>query len=139
MDEMDGLLDPSPSRHRKLRRASSAPRCRAELDIAGLDTPPPSAMIGDRGNAMTQRYGIVLRLSAFEGADTEAARPHGPEMEFHVRRTVRAEHKLEEALFSLSGNVVFPNFYASRVLARIPERPTLRTGPPGALRRRQAA
>ncbi|HRY79379.1 MAG TPA: alpha-amylase family glycosyl hydrolase [Spirochaetia bacterium] len=87
-------------------------------------------MIGDGGNAMTQRYGIVLRLSAFEGADTEAARPHGPEMEFHVRRTVRAEHKLEESLFSLSGNVVFPNFYASRVLARsLNARPSVQAHP----------
>jgi len=79
---------------------------------------------------MTQRNGIVLRLSAFEGADSPAARAAGPEMEFHVHRALRAEHKLDEALFTIAGNVIFPNFYASRVLARsLNARPSVQAHP----------
>ncbi len=79
---------------------------------------------------MTQRYGIVLRLSAFDGGNEPEARAGGPAMEFHVRRSLRAEHGLDESLFQLSGNVIFPNFYASRVLARsLNSRPAVQAHP----------
>ncbi len=39
-------------------------------------------------------------------------------MEFHVSRDARMKYQLEESLFSLSGNVVFPNFRAVRHLAQ---------------------
>ena len=79
---------------------------------------------------MTQSNDIVVRLTAFEGADTPEARAAGPAMEFHVHRSLRIEHKLDAALFQISGNVVFPNFYASRVLARsLNARPAVQAHP----------
>jgi hypothetical protein len=39
-------------------------------------------------------------------------------MEFHVKRAVRQEFKLEESLFTLTGNCVLANFTASRLLAQ---------------------
>ncbi|HDQ73178.1 MAG TPA: alpha-amylase, partial [Chloroflexi bacterium] len=53
-------------------------------------------------------------------------------MEFHISRTARDRYQFDQALFSLSGNVIFANFHAARVfvqrmnekrdLARYPER-----------------
>ena len=58
-------------------------------------------------------------------------------MEFHVSRLARDRYQLSEALFSLSGNVLFANFHAARVfvqkindqrdLVRFPEK-TMRAG-----------
>ncbi|MGE5221536.1 MAG: alpha-amylase family glycosyl hydrolase, partial [Omnitrophica WOR_2 bacterium] len=39
-------------------------------------------------------------------------------MEFHVSRKARDRYQFEDALFSLSGNVIFANFHASRVFAQ---------------------
>jgi glycosidase len=39
-------------------------------------------------------------------------------MEFHVARAARQRYDFDEALFSLTGNVVFPNFAASRRFAQ---------------------
>ncbi|MGD9145696.1 MAG: alpha-amylase family glycosyl hydrolase, partial [Anaerolineae bacterium] len=38
-------------------------------------------------------------------------------MEFHVSRQARDRYQFDESLFSLSGNVIFANFYAARVFA----------------------
>ena len=79
---------------------------------------------------MTKRRGIVVRLLAFEGAERLNPRASGPAMEFHVHRKIRSDHKLEDALFQVSGNVIFPNFYASRVLARsLNARPSVQAHP----------
>ena len=84
----------------------------------------------EAGGAMTKRKGIVVRLSAFEGAGKPVPRADGPVMEFHVLKTLRKEHKLDETLFSISGNVIFPNFYAARTLARsLNERPSAKAHP----------
>jgi glycosidase len=40
------------------------------------------------------------------------------QMEFHVSRQVRDHYQFDESLFSLSGNVLFANFYAARVFAQ---------------------
>ena len=40
------------------------------------------------------------------------------QFEFHISRTAREKYKFEEALFSSTGNVVFANFQAARVLAQ---------------------
>jgi hypothetical protein len=39
-------------------------------------------------------------------------------MEFHVSREARDRYQFDEALFSLSGNVLFANFHAARVFAQ---------------------
>jgi glycosidase len=39
-------------------------------------------------------------------------------MEFHISRTARDLYQFDESLFSLRGNVIFPNFHASRLFAQ---------------------
>jgi glycosidase len=39
-------------------------------------------------------------------------------MEFHISRRARDLYHFDESLFSLSGNVIFPNFHASRLFAQ---------------------
>ncbi|MGD0916485.1 MAG: alpha-amylase family glycosyl hydrolase [Thermodesulfobacteriota bacterium] len=39
-------------------------------------------------------------------------------MEFHVSRKARDLYQFDDSLFSLSGNVIFPNFHAARVFAQ---------------------
>jgi glycosidase len=41
-----------------------------------------------------------------------------PSMEFHVSRNTRDRYQLDESLFSLSGNVIFANFHATRIFAQ---------------------
>src|SRR5436190_15749783 len=46
--------------------------------------------------------------------------PHRPlvSLEFHISRTARDRYQFDDTLFSLTGNVVFANFHASRVFAQ---------------------
>src|SRR4030042_4522962 len=39
-------------------------------------------------------------------------------MEFHISRKARDFYQFEDSLFSLSGNVIFPNFHAVRVFVQ---------------------
>jgi glycosidase len=39
-------------------------------------------------------------------------------MEFHISRKARDLYQFDESLFSLSGNVIFPNFHAARLFAQ---------------------
>ncbi|HNS15231.1 MAG TPA: alpha-amylase family glycosyl hydrolase [Syntrophorhabdaceae bacterium] len=58
-----------------------------------------------------------------------------PTMEFHVSRRSRDFYRFSEALFSLSGNVIFTNFYAARVFAqKINEKKDLISFPEGAVK-----
>jgi hypothetical protein len=41
-----------------------------------------------------------------------------PRMEFHISRQARDRYQFDQALFSISGNVIFANFHASRVFAQ---------------------
>jgi glycosidase len=43
--------------------------------------------------------------------------PDAPQMEFHVSRQSRDRYQFDQALFSLSGNVIFANFRSARVFA----------------------
>jgi glycosidase len=43
---------------------------------------------------------------------------NGVILEFHISRKVRDLYHFDESLFSLSGNVIFPNFHASRLFAQ---------------------
>ncbi len=40
------------------------------------------------------------------------------QMEFHISRQARDRYQFDQALFSLSGNVIFANFHAARVFAQ---------------------
>jgi len=42
---------------------------------------------------------------------------HFAQMEFHISREARDFYQFEQSLFSLSGNVIFANFHATRVFA----------------------
>jgi glycosidase len=39
-------------------------------------------------------------------------------MEFHISRKARNHYQFDESLFSLSGNVIFPNFHAARIFSQ---------------------
>ena len=39
-------------------------------------------------------------------------------MEFHISRLARDQYEFDQSLFSLSGNVIFVNFYAARIFAQ---------------------
>jgi len=58
-----------------------------------------------------------MRLMAFEDSEKPIPRADGPAMGFHVLKTLCAEHKLDEPLFTITGNVILPNIYASRIVA----------------------
>ena len=48
-------------------------------------------------------------------------RPSGngtPQCEFHILADVRDKYKFDESLFSVNGNVIFPNFHAARFFAK---------------------
>src|SRR3569832_2217367 len=44
--------------------------------------------------------------------------PGFPTMEFHVARDSRDRYRFDEALYTLTGNVVFANFHGARVFAQ---------------------
>jgi len=44
--------------------------------------------------------------------------PQAVRMEFHISRQARNRYQFSESLFSLSGNVLFANFYAARTFAQ---------------------
>ncbi|HSV56529.1 MAG TPA: hypothetical protein VLH39_05405, partial [Magnetospirillaceae bacterium] len=84
---------------------------------------------------MAQRYGIVVRLTTFGCPRAPTGREDGPAMEFHLLRSLRSEHGLDGSLFRISGNVILPNFYASRVLARsLNSRPSTKAHPERAIK-----
>ncbi|HOW52200.1 MAG TPA: alpha-amylase family glycosyl hydrolase [bacterium] len=60
--------------------------------------------------------GLLLTLSRFEPA-TAPARPDGNLRHFHVSRASRERYRFEENLYTLSGNVVFPDYQAVRRFA----------------------
>ena len=58
-----------------------------------------------------------------------------PTMEFHVSRKSRDFYQFSESLFSLSGNVIFTNFYAARIFAqKINQKKDLISFPEGAIK-----
>ncbi len=61
---------------------------------------------------------LIIRLTALEGPGPLEARPGDRRMEFHVSREARDFLALDEALFTTTGNIILPDFHASRALAR---------------------
>jgi len=61
---------------------------------------------------------LTICLIKLKISSNQIIRLSGRVMEFHVSRDARMKYQLEESLFSLSGNVVFPNFRAVRHLAQ---------------------
>ncbi len=60
--------------------------------------------------------GLLLTLTRFEPA-TASARPDRNLRHFHVSRASRDRYRFEERIFTLSGNVVFPDYAAVRRFA----------------------
>jgi glycosidase len=58
----------------------------------------------------------ILILAPLHGKKTETG--NAVSMEFHISRKSRDLYQFEESLFSLSGNVIFPNFRAARIFAQ---------------------
>jgi glycosidase len=58
----------------------------------------------------------LLLLAPFHENRAEAK--NAVSMEFHISRKSRDFYQFEESLFSLSGNVIFPNFHAARIFAQ---------------------
>src|SRR3989304_3694281 len=50
--------------------------------------------------------------------DNMAHRKNTIMMEFHISRKARDLYQFDESLFSISGNVIFPNFHAARLFAQ---------------------
>jgi len=53
-----------------------------------------------------------------EGREKKMENKQGMVMEFHISRKARDFYQFDEPLFSLSGNVILPNFRAARVFAQ---------------------
>ena len=49
--------------------------------------------------------------------DNMARKKNTVMMEFHISRKARDLYQFDESLFSISGNVIFPNFHAARLFA----------------------
>ncbi|MDR2802975.1 MAG: alpha-amylase [Treponema sp.] len=71
------------------------------------------------GRGIDETGKFVVHLTKFEtsmpaaGGETAA----GPSFEFHICNEARIEHGLDSDLFTLTGNVIFVNFYVVRELA----------------------
>ena len=66
---------------------------------------------------MKNDYDII----AFTQLDTQQrliSEGSNKSMEFHISRQARDRYRFDQALFSLSGNVIFANFYAARIFAQ---------------------
>ncbi len=61
---------------------------------------------------------LAIRLRAIEGPGLPEARPGAALMEFHVSKKAREAFGIEAPLMASTGNVILPNFGATRVLAQ---------------------
>ncbi len=66
---------------------------------------------------MDTMMAMVIRLTAFEGVGKPVARIGDRMMEFHVRKTIREALSMDRVLFRTTGNVILPDFLASRMMA----------------------
>src|SRR5437899_2701737 len=64
--------------------------------------------------------GLRVRLKSLECGSGGKREPFGPNApyEFHVSARIRRACGLDDSLFTLSGNVIFPNFHAVRGFAQ---------------------
>jgi len=78
-------------------------------------------MVSLANKRWADKHPFTHSLSAIIGQDLVRRtmhNEHGAWMEFHVSRQARDRYQFDEALFGLSGNVVFANFHAARVFAQ---------------------
>lgn len=66
---------------------------------------------------MRELQGLEIRLTKLESGVFKPRKPRGV-MEFHISRQAREYYDFDENLFSLTGNVILPNFLAVRVFAK---------------------
>ncbi len=66
----------------------------------------------------TRRLGLRLRLARLENVRPRGRPLPGPRKEFHVSRASRRRFQFNQALFSLSGNVILADYQAVRTLAQ---------------------
>jgi hypothetical protein len=57
-------------------------------------------------------------VPVYPGKENVMQKNHRVRMEFHVSRKARDRYQFDQALFSLTGNVLFANFHAARVFAQ---------------------
>jgi len=60
----------------------------------------------------------VLNIDLIEFQRLQKSNKVYPHFEFHVLASLRRKYKIDEALFSSSGNIIFPNYHAVRNLAQ---------------------
>ncbi|HTY11599.1 MAG TPA: alpha-amylase family glycosyl hydrolase [Bacteroidota bacterium] len=60
---------------------------------------------------------ILIRCTSFPPL-CRVSRSNSPQCEFHILGDVREKYQFDESLFSVNGNVIFPNFHAARVFAK---------------------
>ncbi len=68
-------------------------------------------------NRSFSKFSLAVRLTYFSNEELQCLSVQKI-FEFHIHRAVRDTHRVDEALFSINGNVIFPNYYTVRVLAQ---------------------
>ena len=66
---------------------------------------------------MSELQGLEIRLTKLESGGSKPRRSQGV-MEFHISRQARDYYEFDQGLYSLTGNVILPNFLAVRVFAK---------------------
>ncbi|GAB4378198.1 MAG: alpha-amylase family glycosyl hydrolase [Calditrichia bacterium] len=61
---------------------------------------------------------LIINLSELRGNPGGRMVSLKPEYEFHISRKARLKYNFNESLFTLSGNVILPNFRAARLFAQ---------------------
>jgi len=59
---------------------------------------------------------MIIQLSKYPRLQRSAKR--FPRSEFHILASIRKRYQVDESLFTSSGNVIFPNYHAVRLLAQ---------------------
>ncbi len=60
---------------------------------------------------------LKITLRTLQPHDSRKVTFFGHEYEFHISRESRKKYQVDEALFTISGNVIIPNFHVARALA----------------------
>jgi len=74
---------------------------------------PRAIELYDQSIAIFQQLGLPLYESI-----VRKSRPEVPQLEFHISRQARDRYQFDETLFSLTGNVLFANFHATRLFTQ---------------------
>lgn len=60
----------------------------------------------------------ILNLTLSKYPSLQQSQKIYPRFEFHILASVRKKYQVDESLFTISGNVIFPNYHAVRLLAQ---------------------